>query len=422
MSDTIPTIRLDDLAEPRYSPEMAEILAGAAQFAPLLTFEPEAILNQAIAELGGGLTDFGPDLFREPLELLCELFPRESGDHGLGLVAAHTWMVGAAKNRLALYDLVRRHPEIRDIPIERPIVIVGQPRTGTTHLHNLLSADPALRSLPYWESIQPVPFPADAGLDPDPRRERCAMSIGFVEAIMPHFKRMHEMTVDHVHEEIQLLANSFSTMLIETMAPMPAWRDWYLRTDQTPFYAEMKLQLQAMTFLRGGGRWVLKSPQHLEQLPALDAVFPDATVLITHRDPVSVTISLMTMMTYSRRVSQSPIDPHEVGAYWAERNATMLESCVRDRGTIPADRSLDVVFHEFMADDLAMVERIYDLAGQPLDVSARDAHARYLAHHQRDRHGKVVYDFEPFGVDPRPLRERFRPYTETFGVRAEWPV
>src|SRR5438105_12293644 len=147
---------------------------------------------------------------------------------------------------------------------------------------------------------------------------------------MPLFKRMHEMTLWHAHEEIQLLAIDFSSMLFETMAVMPSWRDWYKATDQTPGYRYLKTVLQVLQFLRGGTRWVLKSPQHLEQFGPLMTVFPDATVVVTHRDPVSVTASLTTMMTYHARLNLEPVDPRVVGGYWADRLETMLRACVHD--------------------------------------------------------------------------------------------
>jgi Sulfotransferase family len=418
----IPAVRLDDLTHPQFAPEMLELRNGAAAFAEMVPLDVDVILGQAVAELGGEITDFGPDLFREPLDVLIAAMKAEAGFDGFGQVSAYAQLVGMAKNRLLIIDMVNRFPEIREIPIERPIFIAGQPRTGTTHLHNLLAADPNLRSLPYWESQQPVPFPSEVGVSPDPRLARCGDGLAIGEAMMPYFKRMHEMTVDHVHEEIQLLANSFSTMYFETMAVMPSWRDWYLAHDQTPFYDELKLQLQVMTFLRGGKRWVLKSPQHLEQFAALRNVFPDATMLVNHRDPVSVTISLITMLAYVSRISHSEVDVPAIGRYWADRNAVMSESCLRDRHLLPAEQSMDVIFHEFMADDLGTVERIYDLAEMPYGDDARTAHRNYLAHHERDRHGKVVYEFEQFGVDPGELRQRLAPYVERFGVKVEWPV
>ena len=198
------------------------------------------------------------------------------------------------------------------------------------------------------------------------------MALSFLDAALPYFKRMHEMTVDHTHEEIQLLAIDFSTMLFETTAPMPMWRDDYLARDQRPSYAYLRKILQVLQWLRGGTRWVLKSPQHLEQFPALVETFPDATFVVTHRDPVSVTASMVTMLAYTARLTRDRVDVEGIGHYWADRLERMLGRCAAERDVLPADQTIDVHFDEFMADDLAMVGRVYELAGQPLD----DAHAR----------------------------------------------
>jgi hypothetical protein len=278
---TAAEIMIDDYTEPRFSPE-ARAMLDAIAAAPALPFEPEAILAAASEQTG--LDDFGDDWFREPLAVLCQAIPREAGLSAAGRVTAGMSLVSNLVNRLRLEELLKRHPEIEQLPVARPIVIAGLPRTGTTHLHNLLSSDPALRSLPYWESLEPVPAQIPPA-DPDPRIERAAMATAFTDVAMPHFKAMHEMTADHVHEEIQLLAVTLATMLLETQWHVPSYRDWYKATDQTPAYAYLKRILQALQWLRGGERWVLKSPQHLEQFTPLTTVFPDATVIVTHRDP-----------------------------------------------------------------------------------------------------------------------------------------
>src|SRR5262249_29446396 len=156
------------------------------------------------------------------------------GLSAVGRVMAHAQLVQSLKNRLVLEALVDRHPEIERVPIRAPIVVVGLPRTGTAHLHNLLAADPAVPSLPYSESLEPVVPHLRGPGEPDPRRARCDQALWFVNESLPHFVRMHEMTTDHVHEEIQLLAMDCSTMLFETMALLPSWRDAYRAEDQTP--------------------------------------------------------------------------------------------------------------------------------------------------------------------------------------------
>ena len=412
-------VRIDDLAHPRFSPETTEILTAMAAMADDVRLEPDALMEAAVAKTG--LSDFGDDGFREPLDVLCTAFRTEAGLSGPGLVSNHALLVQLLANRLLIQDLLRRHPEIHDVRIEAPIIVCGLPRTGTTHLHNLMAADPALRSLPYWESLEPVlpdseqPAPGE----PDPRIARTEVALDFINSAMPYFKRMHEMTVDHVHEEIQLLAIDFSTMLFETTSAMPSWRDYYLAHDQTPHYEYMRTVLKVLQWLRGGERWVLKSPQHIEQFPALRATFPDATFVVTHRDPVSVTTSVATMITYTARLSHERVDPRFIGGYWADRIERMLRSCADERDVLPAGQSIDVPFDEFMADDVAMVDRIYELAGQPMTDRARAAMQAFMDEHPRGKFGGIRYDLADFGLDPTERRQALRFYTDRFAVKQE---
>jgi hypothetical protein len=230
---------------------------------------------------------------------------------------------------------------------------------------------------------------------------------------------MHEMTVDHVHEEIQLLAIDISTMLFETTAPIPTWRDHYLARDQRPSYAYLKVILQALQWLRGGSRWVLKSPQHLEQFPALADTFPDGVFVVTHRDPVSVTTSMLTMLAYSARVRHDTVDLGWIGTYWVDRLQRMLTACAESRDVLPAHRTIDVHFDEFMENDMAMVARIYEMAGVPLTEDGERSMSSFTRDHPRGRHGGVDYDLSQFGLDRAQLKEYFRSYADRFGVAEE---
>jgi hypothetical protein len=412
-------VRIDDLANPRFTPEIAEMRAAMATMADQVTLEPDALMAAAADQTG--LDHFGDEAFREPLGVLCTSLATEAGLGPTGIVSAAAQLTSLLKNRLLIEDVLRRHPEIHDLRVERPIIICGLPRTGTTHLHNLIAADPTLRSLPYWESLEPVlpehehPAPGE----PDPRLARTSAGLDFVNSSMPYFERMHEMTVDHVHEEIQLLAIDFSTMLFETTAPMPTWRDYYLAHDQTPHYEYLRTVLKVLQWQRGGDRWVLKSPQHIEQFPALRATFPDATFVVTHRDAVAVTTSVATMLAYTARMSQDPVDPVRVGQYWADRIERKLRACVRDHDVLPVDQTIDVHFADFMADDVAMVQRIYDVGGQPFTSDTRAAMDTFMADHPRGKFGGVIYDLADFDLDRDELRERFRFYVDHFGVTEE---
>jgi len=412
-------VRIEDYSDPQFTPDVQAMLAAIAPLAADIDLTPAALMDQARAE--SGLDDFGPLDFVERLDVYCTALRDEAGLSELGRFNNHTQLVKVLKNRLLVEDLVRRHPEILALELTAPIVICGLPRTGSTHLHNLISADPGLRSLPYWESLEPVlpeaerPGPGD----PDPRRARCQVGLDFLHAAMPWFDRMHEMTVDHVHEEIQLLLVDVSTMLMETSTMVPSWAAYYREHDQTSSYRYLRKVLQCLQFLRGGHRWVLKSPQHLEQFPVLAEVFPDATFVVTHRDPVAVTASMTTMVTYGARMSVAHPDPHVYGAYWADRLERMLTACVRDREALPAGQSVDVQFGDFMADEAGTVARIYDLAGQPLTDDARAAMTRFVREHPRGRHGAVAYDITQFGLDARERRAALRFYSDRFGVSTE---
>ncbi|MDP7737610.1 sulfotransferase [Mycobacterium paragordonae] len=406
------SVVLDDLAEPRFSAEAQPILDMMATMAPECRLDADALCARASADTG--LQDFGPADYRERLEVYLSALRDIDGLHPAGVVNFYGQLLQLLKNRLLLADLLRRHPEINDIELRSPVVIAGLPRTGTTHLHNLLASAPTFRTMPYWESNEPFPLASETGIEPDPRRARMDVAVSVINLVMPHFPLMHEMTTDHVHEEIQLLANDFSTMLFETLAHVPAWRDYYQAHDQSPHYRYLATQLKAMQFLRGGERWLLKSPQHLEQVPVLDAVFPDSIVVFTHRDPVPVALSMVAMITYSARMHRSPVPVEQIAGYWIDRLEQMLNALVRDRDVIGPDRSVDVRFDDFMADELGVAERLYALAGEPFTDAARAAITGYLGGHQRGRLGTVATSFEMFGLAEEDLRARFAPYVDRF--------
>ena len=405
-------VQLDDLAEPKFSPEAEQIRDMMATLAADCPLDADALHARAIADTG--LDDFGPDDYRERLGVYLAALHDIDGMHAPGIVNFFGQLSQWLKNRLLLTDLLTRHPEIHNVELLPPVVIAGLPRTGTTHLHNLLGATPSFRTLPYWESFEPFPLPSEEGIEPDPRAARMDIAVTVMNTLMPHFALMHEMTTEHVHEEIQLLANDFSTMFMETLAYVPRWESYYLAHDQTSTYEYLATQLKALQFLRGGRRWLLKSPQHLEQLPVLDKVFPGVAVVCTHRDPVPVAISMVAMLAYTARTHRSPVPVEDIAAGWIDRLELMLAALVGDRDVIPPGRSIDVSFDDFMADQLGVAEQVYGLVGEPMTDEVRAAMAEYLGGHQRGRLGKVLTSCEMFGLNEDDLRERFAPYVSRF--------
>lgn len=403
-------IRLDDLADPVFPEAAGPMRAGLAGYGAGLQLSPAALLQAATERTG--LDNWGESGFRERLDVLCESLVAEADLSGVGRAMVFEQLVGHLVNRLRLEDLIAANPEIESVEIERPIIICGLPRTGTTHLHNLIAADPALRYLPYWESMEPIATPGEP--DPQARRERCAVGLDLINTSMPEFKRMHDMTVDHAHEEIQLLGNDISGMLFECSYYVPTFAQHYKTHDQSASYAYMKRTLQALQWLRGGTRWVLKSPQHLEQFPALYATFPDATFVVTHRDPVEVTRSMATMISYAARMACDRPDPVKISKYWLDRADDLLTGCLRDRDVLPAAQSVDVRFEDFMADEDATVAAIYELAGQPLDARATEAMAQFCVDHPRGRYGAVDYQPADLGLDADEIATRLGDYRRRF--------
>jgi hypothetical protein len=340
-----------------------------------------------------------------------------------------------ASTRLLVEQKISAHPQILQEKIHAPIIVAGLPRSGTTHLLNLMAADSRLRSLPLWESYEPLALPAEANEEAaalssqwpgeSPRYQRCADNWAMMQKMTPHLAAMHPMNPDHIHEELELMGPDFASYNFEWLAVSPRWRDYYYASDQAPHYEYLKKMLQLLQWQdRAAGRererWVLKCPQHMEQLGVLKKVFPDAIVAITHRDPVSVIASTVTMLAYGQRIGRKIVDTTGLIHYWSDRIERLLRNCVRERGTLADTHSLDVPFDVFMADDMAVVEKIYSLADLPMTALARSQLQAHLQQNPRGKHGKMTYNLsEQFGVQPQQLRERYAIYFDRFPVKAE---
>ena len=404
-------MRIEDLAAPRHTQAALSLMRAAEAAAPV-SLEVDAVLDAARAATG--LTDFGEMDFVERLAVMLRSAD-EDALNALGRSFFFNDMVRYAANRLRVEEAVRRDPAILDIEIARPIIIIGMPRTGTTHLVNLIASDERLRSLPYWESLAPIPPAAS----PDNRRSDAEAAWAGLDALLPMQKNVHELSPTHIHEEIELQMLDFSSYMIEWTARPYRWRDWYLSHDQTSSYHYLRKVLQVLTSLRGPQNWILKSPGHLEQLRPLMATFPDATIVMTHRDPIAVIASCLTMNAYIDRLRRVKVNPAEVANYWVDRIERLLRACVRDRSILPELRSIDLRFEDFMADQIGTVRSIYAMAGLPMTDAAEAAMGSYLEAHKRDRHGQLEYDLgQDFGLDVAILRERFAFYSDRFGLTA----
>ncbi|HEY2809072.1 MAG TPA: sulfotransferase [Steroidobacteraceae bacterium] len=413
-------IHIDDLAQPRLDEAQRGALAWGESQPVELTVE--AVLRAARARTG--LSDFGPEDFRERLAILCSEWDADKPLTALHRGVLFGYLSRHASNRLLIHDTLQGHPQILEQQIDRPVIVTGLPRSGTTHLVNLLAADSRFHSLPLWQSYEPVPLPDEPALadGTDPRYARCAAAWEGMKQVTPLLASMHPMEPDHIHEELELMGPDFASYNYEWLSMSPRWGAHYAATDQTPHYRYLKRVLQLLQWQRrqSGKRWVLKCPQHLEQLPALLRVFPDAIVVFTHRDPVAVIQSTLTMNAYTQRIQRPKVEMAWLRDYWVPRIERLLRACVRDRALVPEARSVDCLFHLFMRDPWSILAQVYAKAGLPVTDEARSALDHFLAAHPRGKAGQVIYDLKgDFGVDPAQLRERFRFYFDRFEIRAE---
>lgn len=385
----------------------------------LVVLEIESLL--AAARRRTGLSDFGADNFREPLRALVRSLRTETPLSAFGRIVARETIIKLLVGRLRLEDLYRRHPEIDDEPLRRPIIIAGPPRTGTTHLFNLLSRDASLNWMPYWETLEP--FPSKDEASPRARVAAGGQALKLLDWAMPRFSAFHEFANDGPHEELQLLAMNFTSLLFCASNLVPSYSKWYDQSDRGPTYAYLKRCLKALQYLRGNRRrWVLKTSEHLANLRHVAKEFPDATYVQTHRDPVRIVASMCAMTAYGTRMQHKGNVAHDMAHQWSSRTEELLRSSVNDRHLLPTRQVVDVHFDDFMADMNGTVRRIFERAGHPFSEETDEAIKKFLLDNPKGKHGSVDYRaaMDDLGIDPEERRRTLSFYRMQFNVEEDF--
>jgi hypothetical protein len=406
-------VRIDDLRAPMRSEDEQRLYELACTMR--VDLDVEDLVAEACRDCD--LSDFGDPALIDRLQAQVRAVEADRGLSGLGRYIVRARLLGLLKARLRFEDFVRRHPEALGVDLAPPIIVVGLPRSGTTHLVNLLAADRRLRSVPWWEVIEPTPVIGEGpGADGvDPRYLRCRTAWEASRSVAPLVALMHDRPPWSIEEDCELVDLDLCAYTLEWHARVPLWRDTYLGLDQKTHYAFLRKELQVLSYLRGPNRWVLKTPQHLEQLGPLMSTFPDATVVLTLRDPIAVLQSALTMLAYGDRLRRVCVDADGLAAYWVDRIELLLRAAVRDIDLVPERQRVDVEFGAFMSDDLATAAKVLATAGLAVTERARSELAAYVSDNPRHRDGRVVYDLRgDFGLDPDDLRDRFAFYFDAF--------
>ncbi|MFA5109973.1 MAG: sulfotransferase [Desulfobaccales bacterium] len=384
-----------------------------------LRLDEETLIHRA--RKSTGLDDFGDDSFHEALGLLLRAFETEADLNFLGRLCVQGDTVRLLSNRLRLAADRKRYPAIADEVIRRPLFITGLPRSGTTFLHALLAQDPGHRSPQVWEVMSPSPPPERASYDSDPRIARAAWQLKSIDFLMPDFKTVHLIDARLPQECIAITSHAFLSYTFESMYAVPSYRAWHDRQDKRPAYEFHRQFLQHLQWRCPGQRWVLKAPSHLLALDALFQVYPDAGILLTHRDPLKVLGSCASFTEVLRSAFTDHIDKaalaREVRGRWDE-GAHLAVKWRREDG--PWRRQLlDIHYMELIRDPMATVRRIYEYFDLSLTAAAVAAMERFLRANPKNKGGVHHYTLAEFGLNPEEERRRFQFYLDFFGIEPE---
>jgi Sulfotransferase family len=363
-----------------------------------------------------GAHDFGDDVFRTPLQvLLSSLADAPLNEMGVALLRGG--IVKSLVTRLRAVQWFDRCPEIAAETIERPIVVVGMMRSGTTLLQRLLASDPRCYCAFGWEVNDPAP-PLDMNWDePDPRIMAAEARDEQMRTYAPDLYAIHPMDAHQAEEEIMFFADAFLSHVPEASCRVLAYRSWLDGQDFTPAYVHLQRMLQLLQWQkkrRGQyrSRWVLKTPAHLGYLETLFSVFPDAHVVHVHRDPLDTIPSGASLNTTLWKMHADDVDPAEVGRQWIERMAWANRRALAARERLERERVrfTDVWFRDAVADPLGQIERIYDATGLELHADARMAMTEWLASDAREPRPSHTYTARQFGLTDDQIREEFAGY------------
>lgn len=367
-----------------------------------------------IAERETGYSEWGSPLFYDPLERLCRSASNEARFEQQARDAFEYRIVSALKHRLQIYADRAAYPEIAQQRITAPMIVTGLPRSGTTILHALLAQDPDVRSPLHWELSAPSPPPRKETFRTDPRIAACQAALDQLPA---EFKAMHTVGATLPDECNSFMTLAFLSPNFGATANVPSYMEWLIHeADMQPAYELHRHMLQHLQAFAPGNHWVLKAPPHLWWLDEMFAAYPDARLIVTHRDPAQVMASNASLIAYLRGQSV-PVDPIALGneqiGQWRAAVDRLLAFRSSDRR---AAQMFDVSYHDFISDPIAVVEAIYNRFSKPLSAGARTAMTGFLSENRQGKHGGHIYSAATYGMSSERLHAEFADYIATYSI------
>jgi len=374
---------------------------------------------QAQATEQTGLDDFGDPSYREGLERYCDALVNEAQLNDLGNVALPPSLVGALVNRLKVVDWAKQHPEVTDERIEAPVIVIGMFRAGTTFLSNLLDADPANRALLSWESLDSVPPPVPSERKSGPRVDAAQGGVDMLEMLNPAISAIHHEGAADATECIAVMGQAFQSISWEAIANVPSYGAWWRAGDNRGAYDYHRLVLQTLQSAGVRGRWTLKSPHHALALDALVDTYPDARLVLMHRDPATLTGSVCSLINVMSSTFSDADHRSYIAQHWSDTLEESVNRIEDFRSRRPEHPILDVRYADLARDPVGTVRDVYGSLGLEAGPGAFEAMNDHLVAHPRGEFGGHRYDVAEFGLTEPAIRERFAAYVERYDVEPE---
>ena len=376
----------------------------------VVPLDEESLCGSAMRSTG--LHDFGDERWRQPFRILIAALDAEAELTLTGRLMARSDLLIALANRLEITELFRTHPQVAEEKIEKPVFITGLARSGTSFLYEILAQDPDARVPLSWEALLPCPPPTPETYETDPRIERAHQLITQSNRVVPEFASVHELSARLPWECGLIMMNSFISDFYLASYHIPSYAAWVQRDSWAYAYEYHRQVLQVLQWKHRRRHWLLKAPNHQEHLPTLLAVYPDARLIQTHRDPIvcmsSVTslLGYLTWMRSDRPFDASAFERIMIGAGLADRLEQV--TALRDSGAIPAASIADVLYQELLDDPIRVVRSIYAHFGMPLSEQTVGRMVDYVRSKPQDKFGKHVYTVAASTARERPLFERYQ--------------
>ena len=364
-----------------------------------------------------GLSDFGNEWFFANIDALIPALNAEARLSEAGVASASAMIVNGLVNRLRHVDLIKQHPEILDETVEVAAVVVGLPRTGSTMLHRMLASAPGMTGTRWFETQNYAPFRGEERGNPEPRREAARGFLDYMLATIPDLMSIHPMSIDQPDEELIILGQLFSSTMIEGTYHVPGYARWLTENDRIQCYRDLKQILQSLQWQdqsRAGAKWVLKTPGHLLALDAVIEVFPEAKIVMTHRDPVATVPSYCSMEHSLYQMVSDSVDPASVAAFWVPRLAELLDRFMAVRGEVAGQNFIDVRYADLLGDPIGEGVRVLEAAEVDVTDAVRAGMAEWIEANKREDRAPHRYALEDFGLVRSDVEQRFAAYRAAF--------